>query len=143
MELIDRHAERSLLDGVLRDVRAAKSRVLVLHGDPGVGKSALMEYAARHARGCGLVRAAGVESEMELPYAALHQVCAPMLDRLEQLPSPQRDALETAFGLRAGPPPDRFLIGLAALGLFSSAAEQQPLVFLIDDLHWLDRTSAQ
>jgi DNA-binding CsgD family transcriptional regulator len=143
MELIDRHAERSLLDGVLRDVRAAKSRVLILHGDPGVGKSALMEYAAGQARGCRLVRAAGVESEMELPYAALHQVCAPMLDRLEHLPSPQRDALGTAFGLRAGPPPDRFLIGLAALGLFSSAAEQQPLVFLIDDLHWLDRTSAQ
>ena len=143
MELIDRHVERGLLDGVLRDVRAGKSRVLILHGDPGVGKSALMEYVAGQARGCRLVRAAGVESEMELPYAALHQVCAPMLDRLEHLPSPQRDALGTAFGLRAGPPPDRFLIGLAALGLFSLAAEHQPLVFLIDDLPWLDRTSAQ
>ena len=102
MELIDRVAERSLLDGVLRDVRLGKSRVLVLCGDPGVGKSALMEYLAEQATGCRLVRAAGVESEMELAYAALHQLCAPMLDRLDDLPAPQRDALSVAFGLSAG-----------------------------------------
>ena len=143
MELIDRHAECSLLDGVLRDVRATKSRVLVLHGDPGVGKSALMHYVARQARGCRLIRAAGVESEMELAYAALHQVCAPMLDRLDRLAPPQRNALGIAFGLRAGPAPDRFLIGLAVLSLLSDVAEQQPLVCLIDDLQWLDRASAQ
>src|SRR5215813_4016668 len=110
MKLIDRVAERSLLDGVLRDVRSGQSRVLVLHGDPGVGKSALMEYVAAHASGCRLIQAAGVESEMELAYAALHQLCAPMLDRLEHLPPPQRDALRSAFGLSAGPAPDRFLI---------------------------------
>src|SRR5215475_9050225 len=113
MKLIDRHAERSLLDGVLRDVRSGQSRVLVLHGDPGVGKSALMEYVAGQASGCRLVRAAGVESEMELAYAALHQLCLPMLDRLDRLPPPQRDALETAFGRSAGAAPNRLVIGLA------------------------------
>lgn len=143
MELIDRQAERSLLDGVLRDVRSGQSRVLVLHGDPGVGKSALMEYVAAQASGCRLIQAAGIESEMELAYAALHQLCAPMLDRLEHLPPPQRDALRTAFGLGSGPAPDRFLIGLAVLSLFSEMAEQQPLLCLIDDVQWLDRASAQ
>jgi len=101
-----------------------------------IGKSALMEYVAAHASGCRLVRAAGVESEMEL-------LCAPMLDRLEHLPTPQRDALGTAFGLSVGPAPDRFLIGLAVLSLFSDAAEQEPLLCLIDDLQWLDHASAQ
>ena len=143
MELIDRGAERRLLDGVLRDVRSGHSRVLVLHGDPGVGKSALMKYLAGHTSGCRVIRAAGVESEMELAYAALHQLCAPMLDRLDHLPPPQRDALGTAFGLSAGPPPDRFLIGLAVLSLLSDVADEQPLVCLIDDLQWLDRASAQ
>src|SRR5262245_58382462 len=143
MELVDRFAERSLLDGVLGDVRSGQSRVLVLHGDPGAGKSALMEYVAGHASGCRLVRAAGVESEMELAYAALQQLCAPMLDHLEHLPPPQRDALGTAFGLSAGPAPDRFLVGLAVLSLFSEIAEQQPLVCLIDDFQWLDGVSAQ
>ncbi len=143
MELIDRRAERSLLDGVLRDVRSGKSRVLVLRGDPGVGKSALMEYLAEQAIGCRLVRAAGVESEMELAYAALHQLCAPLLDRLDDLPAPQRDALSIAFGLSAGPAPDRLLIGLAVLSLLSDVAEEQPVVCLIDDLQWLDAASAQ
>jgi hypothetical protein len=127
MELIDRGAERRLLDGVLRDAMAGRSRVLVLHGDPGVGKSALLEYAAEQVSGCRLVRAAGVESEMELAYAALHQLCSPMLERLDRLPAPQRDVLSTAFGLSAGPPPDRFLIGLATLTMLSDAAEDQPL----------------
>jgi DNA-binding CsgD family transcriptional regulator len=143
MELIDRRAERSLLDAVLRDVRSGQSRVLVLRGDPGVGKSALMEYLAAHASGCRLIRAAGVESEMELAYAALHQLCAPMLDRLDHLPIPQRDALGTAFGLRAGPTPDRFMIGLAVLSLLSDAADDQPLMCLVDDVQWLDRATAQ
>jgi AAA ATPase-like protein len=102
MELVDRRAERRLLDGVLRDVRSGQSRVLVLHGDPGIGKSALIDYLASQASDCRLIRAAGVESEMELAYAALHQLCSPLLDRLDQLPQPQRDALSTAFGLSVG-----------------------------------------
>ena len=105
MELIDRFTERGLLDSVLHDVRSGQRRVLVLHGDPGVGKSALMDYAARQAGGCRVVRAAGVESEMELAYAALHQLCIPLLDRLDHLPAPQRDALSIAFGMSAGQAP--------------------------------------
>src|SRR5690242_17908514 len=101
MALIDRFAERSVLDGVLRDVRSGQSQVLVLHGEPGVGKSALMEYAARQAWGCRVLWAAGVESEMELPYAALQQLCTPVLDRLDGLPAPQQEALGVAFGLSA------------------------------------------
>src|SRR3954451_2328675 len=142
MELINRRAERSQLDGVLRDLRSGQSRVLVIHGDQGIGKSALMDYLASEASDCRLVRAAGVESEMELAYAALQQLCVPMLDRLGRLPPPQRAALETAFGLSPGPPPDRFLIGLAVLSLFADVADQ-PLLCLIDDLQWLDRGSAQ
>jgi predicted ATPase len=143
MELIDRRAECGLLDRVVRDVRSGQSRVLVIHGDPGIGKTALMDYVAEQASGCRLVRASGVEAETELAYAALHQLCLPILERLEHLPPPQRDALGTAFGLAAGPAPDRFLIGMAVLSLFSDAAEGQPVVCLIDDLQWLDRTSAQ
>jgi DNA-binding CsgD family transcriptional regulator len=141
MELIDRHTERSVLDGVLRDVRVGQSRVLILHGEAGVGKSALMDYVAERAVGCRLARAAGVESEMELAYAALHQMCVSMLDRLDDLPPPQRDALSVTFGMSAGAAPDRFLIGLAVLSLFSEVAEEQPLVCLIDDLQWLDEAS--
>ena len=143
MELIDRRAECSLLDGLLRAVNSGESRVLVVHGDPGVGKSALLEYVARQAGGCRLARAGGVESEMELAYAGLHQLCVPMVDRLDRLPVPQRGALRTAFGLSAGPAPDRFLVGLAVLSLFSDVAEEQPLLCLLDDLQWIDRASAQ
>ena len=143
MDLINRRTECTLLDGVLQAVRSGESRVLVLHGDPGVGKSALMDYIASRLSGCRLVRAAGIESEMELAYAALHQLCAPLLDRLDDLPAPQRDALSTAFALSAGPTPDRLLLGLAVLGLVSAAAENQPLVCLIDDLQWLDRASME
>src|SRR3954454_6512226 len=143
MELIDRFSERRVLDGVLRDVRAGQSRVVVLHGEPGVGKSVLMDYAAERAEGCRLFRAPGVESEIELPYAALHQLCLPVLHHLDRLPGPQRDALSVAFGIRSGPTPERFLTGLAVLTLFSEVADDQPLVCLVDDLQWLDHASAQ
>ena len=105
----------------------------MVRGEPGVGKTALLEYLAGQASGCRVVRAAGVQSEMELAFAGLHQLCAPMLDRLERLPAPQRDALRTAFGLSAGPPPDRFLVGLAVLSLLSEVAGEQPLICLVDD----------
>ena len=112
-------------------------------GEAGVGKSALLDYVLGHAAGCRVVRSSGVESEMELPFAGLHQLCAPFLDHLERLPRPQRDALATAFGLRPGAPPDRFIVGLAVLTLLADIAEAQPLICLVDDGQWLDRASAQ
>jgi len=142
-ELTDRHAERDMLDGLLAAVRAGESRSLVVRGKPGVGKTALLEYLVEQASGCRVARAVGVQSEMELAFAVLHQLCAPMLDRLEYLPAPQRDALRIAFGLSAGPPPDPFLIGLAALGLLSELAGERPLVCIVDDEQWLDSASAQ
>src|SRR5258708_6291761 len=111
--------------------------------EAGVGKSALLEYLEQHASGCGIARAAGVESEMELAYAGLQQLCAPFLDRLGGLPGPQRGALGTAFGLRDGDAPDRFLVGLAALSLLSDIAEKRPLVCIVDDAQWLDAASPQ
>ena len=138
-----RSAEIGALDRLTDNARAGTSGVLVVRGEPGVGKSALLDYLHANAAGCRLVRTSGVESEMELPFAALHQLCVPYLDRLEHLAGPQRDALSTAFGLRAGPSPDRFMIGLAVLSLLSDLAEDQPLICLIDDAHWLDRASAQ
>jgi DNA-binding CsgD family transcriptional regulator/tetratricopeptide (TPR) repeat protein len=142
-ELTDRHRERDVLDRLVDAVQAGESRTLVVRGDPGVGKSALLGYLAERAHGCRVARAAGVQSEMELAFAGLHQLCAPMLGHAEQLPAPQRDALRTAFGLSAGPPPDRFLVGLAVLGLLSEVAGQQPLVCIVDDEQWLDHASAQ
>jgi DNA-binding CsgD family transcriptional regulator len=141
--LTDRHAECDVLGRLVAAVRAGESRALVVHGEPGVGKTALLEYLAGQASGCRVARAGGVQSEMELAFAVLHQLCAPMLDRLERLPAPQRDALRTAFGLSAGPAPDRFLIGLAALGLLSEMAGERPLVCIVDDEQWLDGASAQ
>ncbi|MEV0208848.1 AAA family ATPase [Streptomyces sp. NPDC050788] len=141
--LTGRRAECDVLGRLIAAVRAGESRALLLHGDPGVGKTALLDHLAAQARNCRVVRAAGVESERELAFAGLHQLCAPMLDRLEHLPVPQRDALGTAFGLSTGPAPDRFLVGLAVLGLLSEVAEQQPLICLVDDRQWLDRASAQ
>ena len=132
-----------MLDRQLQRVRAGESSVLVLRGEAGVGKTALLEYVAERASGCRIARAAGVESEMELAFAGLHQLCAPMLDRLDRLPGPQRDALRVAFGLEDGDAPDRFLVGLAVLSLLAEAAEEQPLVCLVDDAQWLDRASAQ
>jgi len=141
--LTGRRRECDVLDQLIDAVRAGKSRALVVVGEPGVGKTALLEYAAGRASGCRVVRAAGVQSEMELAFAGLQQLCAPMLDRVDRLPVPQRDALWTGFGLRAGPAPDRFLVGLAVLSLLSEAAEEQPLVCLVDDEQWLDSASAQ
>ena len=117
--------------------------MLVVAGEPGVGKSALLDYAAGQAQGCRVARATGVHSEMELAFAGLHQLCAPMLDRLDRLPGPLGDALRTAFGLSAGPAPDRFFIGLAVLSLLSEVAGERPLICLVDDEQWLDRASAQ
>ena len=141
--LLDRRREREVLDRLLEAVRGGRSRVLVLRGEPGVGKSALLEYVVEQASGCRVARAGGVQSEMELAFAGLQQLCAPMLDRLERLPPPQRDALGTAFGLTTGVAPDRFLVGLAVLGLLSEVADERPLVCLVDDAQWLDRASLQ
>ena len=141
--LTDRRAECDVLGRLVAAVRAGESRALVVHGEPGVGKTALLEYLAGQASGCRVAHAGGVQAEMELAFAVLHQLCAPMLDRLERLPAPQRDALRTAFGLSAGPAPDRFLIGLAALGLLSEMAGERPLVCIVDDEQWLDSASAQ
>jgi len=138
-----RRAELGVLDGLVEAVRAGESRVLVVRGEPGVGKTALLDHLAGQAQGCRVVRAAGVQSEMELAFAGLHQLCAPLLDRLDRLPDPQREALRTAFGLGVGPAPDRFLVGLAVLGLLSEMAGELPLVCVIDDEQWLDRASAQ
>src|SRR5436190_10379957 len=107
-----RHSECEVFDGLLGAVRGGRSGALVVRGEPGIGKSALLEYAVESASDLRVVRAAGVESEMELAFAALHQLCAPLLGRLDGLPGPQRDALETAFGLAAGSVPDRCLVGL-------------------------------
>src|SRR2546421_7338268 len=142
-ELTGRRSERDLLDRLIEAVRAAESRALVVRGEPGVGKTALLDYIVEHASGCRVARAAGIQSEMELAYASLHQLLAPMRDRLEPLPDPQRDALRTAFGLSPGPAPDRFLVALAVLSLLSDVAEEQPLICLVDDEQWLDRASAQ
>jgi hypothetical protein len=141
--LMDRIDERLIIDGLLSSLRAGHSQVLAIHGEAGVGKTALLRYLKEQATGCRVVRAVGVQSEMELAFAGLHQLCAPLLDRLDGVPGPQRDALLTAFGLSAGPPPDRFLVGLAALSLLSAAAEDRPLIAVIDDAQWLDQASAQ
>ncbi|MFV9457839.1 helix-turn-helix transcriptional regulator [Rhodococcus sp. NM-2] len=141
--LLGRMTECRTLDRLLRETRSGRSGTLVLCGAPGIGKSALLEYLAERASGCRVARARGVESEMELAFAGLHQLCAPMLHTLEHLPSPQRDALGIAFGLRAGEPPNRLLVGQAVSSLLSAVAEQQPLVCLVDDVQWLDRASVQ
>jgi DNA-binding CsgD family transcriptional regulator len=138
-----RRNEREALDRQLERVRAAQSSVQVLRGQPGVGKTALLDYVAERASDCRVARIAGVESEMELAFAGLHLLCAPMLDGLEGLPSPQRNALQVAFGMQDGDAPDRFLIGLAVLTLLAGAAEAEPLVCLVDDVQWLDRATAQ
>ena len=115
----------------------------MLRGEPGIGKSALLEYAAERAEDCQILRATGVEWEMKLPFAGVHELCAGLLENQARLPTPQRDALATAFGLRSGSPTDRFLVGLAVLSLLSDAADEHALVCLVDDTQWLDRSSAE
>ena len=132
-----------MLDSLLGAVRRGESRSLVLHGDPGVGKSAMLDYLAEQASDCRLVRVTAVQSEMELAFAALQQLCASMLDQLVLLPEPLGDALRTTFGLSDGPAPDRFLVGLAVLSLFAEVAAEKPLVCVVDDEQWLDGASAQ
>ncbi len=141
--LLGRSGECARLERLLADAKAGQSAVLVLRGAPGAGKTALLDFAATCAESYRVVRAVGVEWEMELPFAGLHQLCGGLLDDLGRLPGPQRDALETAFGLSSGAPPDRFLISLAVLSLLSEAAEERPLLCLVDDAQWLDRASAQ
>jgi DNA-binding CsgD family transcriptional regulator/tetratricopeptide (TPR) repeat protein len=141
--MVGRSEECRRLDELLAVVRANQSRTLVIIGEPGVGKTDLLKYAINAALDFRVARAVGVESEMELAYAALHQLCAPMLDRLERLPEPQREALAIALGLSAGAAPDRFLLGLAVLGLLSEAAADRPLLCVVDDAQWVDRASAQ
>jgi DNA-binding CsgD family transcriptional regulator len=138
-----RRSECRALEGLLADARDDHSGVVVVRGEAGVGKTALLDHLAERADGFRTTRAVGIESEMELAYAGLHQLCAPMLEGLEDLPGPQRDALSTAFGISGGEPPDRFLVGLAVLSLVSEAAEEKPLLCIVDDAQWLDRVSAQ
>jgi DNA-binding CsgD family transcriptional regulator len=142
-ELKGRRAELDVLNTLVAAVREGKGRALVVRGEPGAGKTALVDYLVARASDCRVIYAAGVQSEMELAFAALHQLCAPLLGRLEHLPAPQRDALRTAFGIGAGSAPDRFLVSLAVLSLFSVVAEEQPLICVVDDEQWLDRSSAQ
>lgn len=141
-ELIGRRAECAVLDQLIGAVRSGESRALVVHGEPGMGKTALLEYVAVQALGCRVARSGGVQSEMDLPFAALHQLCAPLLNRLDRVPGPQREALRTAFGISDGPAPNGFQVGLAVLSLLSSVAEEQPLICVIDDHQWLDTASA-
>ena len=138
-----RARERQALDHRLDGVRGGESAVLVIRGEPGIGKTALLRYCARQASGCRVVQIAGVEYEMQLPFAAVHQLCGPLLTGVETLPEPQERALRVAFGLATGNTPDRFLVGLAVLSLLAEVATQRPLVCLVDDAQWLDEASSQ
>ncbi|HEY2651791.1 MAG TPA: AAA family ATPase, partial [Solirubrobacteraceae bacterium] len=141
--LLGRRGEIEVIDRLLAGVGSGTSGVLVVSGEPGVGKTALLEYAVESASSFSVARATGVEWEMELAFATAQQLCAPMLDRLEQLPDRQRDALSVAFGLSSGETPDRFLVGLAVLSLLSEVAQERPLLCVVDDAQWLDSASAQ
>src|ERR1700744_546147 len=143
LALRGRRDECAVIDRLREEARAGRSGVLVLRGEAGVGKTALLDYAIGSASDMRVLRAVGVESEMELAFGALHQLCAPLLDRLERLPLPQRNALLTTFGVRSGGVPGRFLVGLAVLSLLSDVADERPLVCVVDDAQWLDRASAQ
>jgi DNA-binding CsgD family transcriptional regulator len=141
--LLGRRAETAALDRLPVDARSGRSQVLVLRGEAGIGKSALVEYLVESAAGCRIARAVGVESQMELAFAGVHQLCGPLMPYLDRLPGPQREALAVAFGLSSGSAPDRFMVGLAVLSLLAEAAEERPLVCVVDDAQWLDRVSAQ
>ena len=142
-ELLGRRAEREALDALVVGVRDGRGAVLVIRGEAGVGKTELLEYLVAHATGCRILRTAGVESEVELPFGCLHLLIRPLLDHLDRIPAPQRDALGTAFGMVSGDTPDRFMVGLAVLSLLAAVAEEQPLVCVVDDAQWLDRVSVQ
>ncbi|XVU28023.1 AAA family ATPase [Actinoplanes sp. CA-054009] len=141
-ELYGRRRERDVLGRLLREVRAGQSRSLVLRGEAGSGKTALLDHLIEQAPFARVLRASGVESESEIAYSGLQQLCAPLLGDLERLPAPQRDALATAFGLSSGHAPDQLLVGLAVLGLFAEAAADRPLVGVVDDVQWIDVMSA-
>jgi DNA-binding NarL/FixJ family response regulator len=140
--LLGRADECAMLDTLVDAIRRGEGRSLLVRGEAGIGKTALLDYLGRSASDLTVLRAVGVESEMELAYAGLHQLCASLLDRLDRLPAPQRQALEIAYGLSAGEAPDRFLVGLAVLSLLSEAADERPILCLADDAQWLDRASA-
>ena len=140
---VGRRSERELLDEMLAAVRAGESKVLVIRGEPGIGKTALLRYTARQASGYRVAELTGVEAEMELPFAGIHQLCRMALDRLGTIPEPQRDALSVVLGQAPGEVPDRFLVGLAVLGLLAALAEERPLLCLIDDAQWIDAASIQ
>jgi hypothetical protein len=141
--LLGRERECEVLDRLLESARGGRGRVLVVYGEAGVGKTALLEYAVEFAREFQIARTSGVEADMELPFAAVQQLCSPFLELMERLPQPQRDALGVAFGLMTGPAPNPFLIGLAVLGVLSEAAEERPLLTVVDDAQWLDHASAR
>ena len=142
-QLLGREREREVLDRLLDGVRGGHGGVLVVHGEAGVGKTALLDYAVEAARQFRTAQASGIEAEMELPFAAVQQLCSPLLDFLERLPQPQHEALGVAFGLITGPAPNPFLVGLAVLGLLAEAAAERPLLAVVDDAQWLDRASAR
>ena len=142
-QLVGRQRERDVLERLLEAAREGRGGVLAMYGDPGVGKTALLEYAVEAGTDFRVARAVGVEGEMELAYAALQQLCSPSLAHLERLPDPQREALAVAFGLSTGQAPNTFLVGLAVLGLLSEVAEERPLLCVVDDAQWLDRASAR
>src|SRR4051794_14984057 len=143
LAFLGRASEREVLDRLLGNVRAGQSAVLVIHGEAGIGKTALLRYAARQGSGFCLAQIAGVGAEMEMPFAGVHQLCARMFARLDALPKPQRDALRVALGLSSGDAPDRFLVALAVLSLLAATAEERPLLCLVDDAQWLDGASEQ
>src|SRR3954454_19771051 len=140
---LGRTRERERLDAMLTQARDGRSAVLVIRGEPGIGKTALLRYAARQASGLRIAEVDGVEADMELPFAAIHQLCAPMLGGFEALAEPQQKSLRVALGLASGDAPDRFLVAVAVLNLLAAAAEDRPVLCLVDDAHWLDAASVQ
>jgi hypothetical protein len=142
-QLLGREREREVLDRLLAGVRGGRGGVSVVHGEAGVGKTALLDYAVEAAREFRTARTSGIEAEMELPFAAVQQLCSPFLELMDCLPQPQHEALGVAFGLITGPAPNPFLVGLAVLGLLAEAAQEQPLVCVVDDAQWLDSASAR
>src|SRR2546429_132805 len=140
-QLLGRQREQAVLERLVETAREGRGGVLVVHGDPGVGKTALLEYALDTAKDFRVVGTSGVEGETELDYAALQHLCSPILALIDRLPDPQGDALRVAFGLSPGRPPSPFMVGLAVLGLLSEAAEERPLLCMVDDTQWLDDAS--